>query len=495
MPSSGQSGQYGLIPQNVFRQKYEVTNIIDPTSADDYFRDTLKDLSCDATFFESDHTRTDTHAEEFLSLRHSGHRSGEVPDAPDLFLELTDRDPRGTALDPNMRTIADQSWERASSYKFYSDSDNSVTEREKRPQQLIQQLRDQFENIKSRMKWFTTSKDSFAAGGNYTQSQLSRTDTIEHQKGLSTRGEIQTAAKTNLTTMMSNNMPLGWEQTSDLEFKVASYGQIRSIATGEDQELIRTNIADEKSANLTTFQDQTVTVGVAQMMKVVVDSIGKREQNGEWLPGLSREQTTTQFKAVDEMSKVDNFVGDQKMSTVFRTVENFIGQLNRQSGMSAQDIEQQLQIITFMDNAIRTAPKSVERAKATDIVLSAKAAEQFASRGVGPGSRTVKNTRQTNETAKRFESMTVAHLGTSRMVNVNSQLSKTVIGEGYKQSSSVRNNIIIKNPELRNAYTAEDGQIHNSFGIADRSGAGLGSKFTRDKMDTDRTLNAISDMN
>lgn len=496
MPSSGLSGQYGGMPQNIFREKYETTNLIEPlTAPDDYFRDTLKDLSCDKPFFESDQPREDNHSEEFLSVRHSGHRSGEVPDAPDLFLELTDMETRGTSVDPDFRLITQQSWERAGAYKFYSDSDNSITEREKTPQQLISQIRDQFENIKSRMKWFSTSKDNFAAGGNFKHSESSRGEQMDREPGMSTRPELSSRAKSNLTTLMSNNMPLGWEQTGDAEYKVASYGQVRSMNGAEDQELVRSNTVDDKHDMFTKFQDQQVTVGIASMMKTVVDGTSKRESNGEWLPGLSRDQTTSQFKRTGPAtSAVDGFTGDQRNVTVFKTMENFIGQLNRQSGMANQDIESQLQVIQFMDSAARTAPKSVERIKATDVVLSAKSQEQFAAaRVTGVRQTTKPGQRQSNGTAQLFESMQVARLGSARLTGVGNQLK--IAGEGYKQTSHVAGNAVGHKPQTRNAYTAQDGQAHDTFGTKNRSGGALGSKFTRDKMDGERTLNAMSELN
>lgn len=497
MSKSGSSGQYGTMPYSDLRQKYEITDMYEsPLATRDYMRDTLKDLSCDATFFESDHKREDNHSEEFLSLRYSGHRSGEKPDAPDLFLELTDRDPRGTALDPDMRHVVNQSWERAGTYKFYNDADYSVTEREKRPQQLIQQIRDQFENIKAHLKIFSTSKDSFAAAGNYQQSVSSRADDVDKQTGIAERDEIYAAPKGNFTTSMSNNLPLGWEQTGDHEFKIASYGQIRATNNRMDSE---TNRADTSiDVKTTAFQDAVISAGVANIMKSVANSRAQRVQNGEWLPELSRDVVNSQYRlASNEQSRAADVTGDQTARESFAAVAKFIGALNRQSGVKNQDVEQQLQIIQFMDNATRAPNTSEARHRATDIVMSAQVASGFQSfRGVAPGvRRTDTSKRQTNETARRFESMQTARLGGSRMTAVGDKFGKTLTGEGYKSTSRARDNTQTKAPDIRHGYNTGETQLHETFSTADRSVRGLGSKFTRDKMDTDRTLNAISDAN
>ena len=497
MSYSGLSGQYGSIPKSIFRSKYEITDIDEPASVDEYMRNVCRDRSCDATFFESDHKREDTHSEEFLSLRHSGHRSGEVPDAPDMFLELTGRDPRGTQNNPDFSEAAKQTWQKRDSFKFYSDSDMSVTEREKRPQQLISQIREQFQGIKDRLKIFDTSKDAMMVQYNAEHSTESRVGTSNWQRSINFH---ENQDNINKTTQLSNSYPLGWEQTGDHEFKVASYGQIRSQSNKSDADSNRRN-TDKTESQLAIFRDQVVTSGLANLMRSVVANRQQRIQNGEWIPGLSRGQAQRSDwrPRTDPLSRNSGIQTDQQDTEVFKSIERFIGELNRQSGVMGQNnIETQLQVIQFMDHATRTNRASDARFNAQDIVMSVVLSENFGTptaathRGKLAADYIVK--RQIDETTKRFESHQVARLGRSQMTSIGDKLSIGLVGEGYKSQSAVKNNTQSRAPDIRNPYSAN--ATHNKavkFNTGDRHTRGLGSKFMRDKMHTDRTLNAISE--
>ncbi len=500
MSFSGLSGQYGSIPQTVFRQKYEITNVDEPVDAiDNYMRDNLKDLSCDVPFFESDQKREDTHSEEILSLRYSGHRSGETPDAPDLFLELTGRDPRGTQNVPIFSEAAKHTWDKRESFKFYNDSDMSVTEREKRPQVLIAQIRDQFENIKERLKWFSTSKDNFLGiSGRKGESADSRVGLSGSQYAMTHRDVLSTTPKGNLTTLMSNTLPLGWEQTGDHEFKVASYGQIRNgIDTSKDVESNRSELESEHRSNLVIFKEQIVSVGLVNLMKTVIDDRQQRAQSGEWQPGFSRAQINSIWRPMDNViNRADNYQGDQIQQEAFKNIEKFIGQLNRQTGVLAQnDIETQLQIIQFMDHATRSSSSNEAKFTAQNIIASTRQIDAFANQGVIRGNQKMQTSkREIEETTKRFESYQVARLGRSRLTDVGDKLAINLVGENYKSKSAERDNLKTRGPDVRNPYSADITQKRKSFGTADRFVRGLGSKFTRDKTDTDRTLNDMADM-
>ena len=489
------------MPYSALRAKFESTNMPEnPLATDEYFRDTLRDLSCDKPFFESDQKRDDTHAEEFLSLRHNVHRSGEVPDAPDINLELTERDPRGTATDPNFRNITRDSWERAGAYKFYSDSSNNVTEREKRPQVLIAQMREQFYNIKERLKIFTTSKDNSAGASNYQWSGTSVGSlNAPGDSSVSGRGEVMGLPRSNLTTLQSNNAPLGWETTGDAEYKVASYGQVRGRAVDRgDQPNLQMSTYDDKTANLTKFQDQVVSVGLAGLMRDVSREQSERRANGEWQPGITRDQRNTQFKAQSAPGQREA-AADQVMEDKYQEIERFIGQLRRQTGVQGQNIESQLQTIQFMDNAISAPRGGVARFKSGEIVASAARAEGFetpvsaAGRGRALGDRPA--ARQSATSNYATGSQQTARLGSGRQ-GVRVQAPQTAQEQTISAlaRAAANQNASGVAPNVRHGYSTDESQAVASFGTKDRFTRGLGSKFVRDQMDQDNRSNAISAM-
>jgi hypothetical protein len=365
-------------------------------------------------------------------------------------------------------------------------------------------MRDQFENIKARMKWFSTSKDNFAAAGNYNASATSRGDTLDLEKThtASKRAEITAVAKANFTTAMSNNWPLGWEQTGDHEFKVAAYGQLRTgQAVGQDAELNRVD-QDYEQSRLTIFQDQVVTTGVASLMKSIVEEKNTRMQSGDTDYRVSAAMTPSEYRFFTDPKngKTESFVGTQKEAAEFKMASRFIGQLQRQSGTAGQDIETQLQIVSFMDNATKAPNTAEARLKWEDQVMSAKSKENF--EGYNMGNKVMQiitdiqsNKRNISETAKRFDSMHTARLGSAKMTAVGDQLGKTIVGEGYKQQSHETFAQTGQAPKKRDAYNNDETQQHNTLGVKDRTTKGVGGKYTREFMETDRTLNAIADAN
>jgi hypothetical protein len=256
---------------------------------------------------------------------------------------------------------------------------------------------------------------------------------------------------------------------------------------------------DGKSDQLVKFQDQLVTAGVANIMRNVIEGRLRREQEGDTTLMRSRDQTNTHFLFGErnETTRAERQMADQKNKESFKTVERFIGQLNRQSGTANQDVETQLQIVSLMDNATRQTSGSQARFNAADIVLSAKTAEQFQDRNVKRGvqKHDLLQKRDVSETAKRFDSMQVARLNTAKLTSQGDKLSRDLVGEGYKTQSRSQNTLKSAAPAMRNPYTTKEAQHHSTFGTGDRSTGGLKSKFMRDKMETDRTLNAISENN
>lgn len=122
---------YGEMPNEALVKKFEETAGLRDSEDlyDDYARGTLRDNSPDMASLESDQPRKNYNSMGYLNLLHYGGRGEEnAPAHPEMFLELTEREPRGIATDPDFRRLADQQESRMRFKRFSPDTDNSVHE-------------------------------------------------------------------------------------------------------------------------------------------------------------------------------------------------------------------------------------------------------------------------------------------------------------------------------------------------------------------------------
>lgn len=309
MPSSGLSGQYGLIPYSVMRRKFEATLIDeDPYATYDYMRRTISDFRCDPTFMASDEKREDTHAEEILSVRHNGHRSGELPDMPDgEFLELTGRDPRGVSLDPKFSDARAQMESRAEQYAWSDSTDGAVAEREKAPHYLIKQMREAFYGIKDRLKIFDTSFDNIMGTHKGIHPGESRVDASEATGAISSITDME--RRNDATTRMSNALPTGWDTVGDARFRVAQYGLSGRAVAAPGPRLHGTSTA----ATAETGESLQARRALAQTMKHVIVG-GRGPTVGERAAYNTPEgfRKTASGAAPQHRSQNASFTGDAK---------------------------------------------------------------------------------------------------------------------------------------------------------------------------------------
>lgn len=417
MPYSGSSGNYGSIAESTIREKYEITNeYFDPETLNDYMRTTLKDTRPDATFFESDHARRDNHSGERLSLRFTGHRTGAVPYHPDAFLELTERDPRGTAEGPNFRKSYEQSLARMKYVNFYSDADPKTTERERTPAELQRNMSDAFYSSKDRMKWFETSKGNIAAARNFRRrmgdSLMQDVDTDGNDTMMDRPDARQEEAVrrnfNSYTTKLSNNHSMGWHKTTDHEFKVAKYGAQRKIknpAHDHITKLLHQSHVDHGD-KLTTFQDQVVSSGLAQVMR------------------KAAEEQKIRYTYQDQDFAMDN----QKMPSQYRKLYGDYGNQRKKEA-----IVEELKILKLKDTIA-----SYMGPRANHNVVNQR-----------------KQTNRTNKLAEMMESGTqIRDLGDIGVTNYRKNMQEQVTDERKNKDYDATNNIPGKTQKIESLYAA-----------------------------------------
>ncbi len=220
---------YGPTANNALARKFDVTPMYENASQlNNYQRNMLMHQGPDPILFEEEAKR-DNQSESRLNIRHHGSRSKFVPYHPEIFTELTERDPRGTSTDPDMRKLADQAKFRVSRYtKYYNDSDNSVPEQSRSEARIIRDKRDMFYWIKDRMKWFSTSKDGRAAGRTMGYKKGKDIENITLDGQMIDLNNAPYTHRGDHTTILSNYTQGWYNNTTDHIFSIAKYGPLYS---------------------------------------------------------------------------------------------------------------------------------------------------------------------------------------------------------------------------------------------------------------------------
>lgn len=220
---------YGAIDEGMIARKYEVTPMWeDSNQVDDMQRETLSDFRNDEATLESDIARRDYQSTSRIKLREAGSR-GDNPEHPEMFLGFMDRDPRGIHSDPDYKKFSDQSWARKDKIEagMYNDDDHSVPSQGIHPSKMQFLIKHSYPEVIKRRKIFSTSKDALKPGMSpvYRKSGSDIDRTFGQYERMDNKIPEGLDFRRNRTTALSNNSNIGWWQTVDHEFKVASYGK------------------------------------------------------------------------------------------------------------------------------------------------------------------------------------------------------------------------------------------------------------------------------
>lgn len=229
------------MPYDMLLRKQEVTCMYEsPNMMDDYNRKTLKDMRPLKPLFESDQARGGTDergssygnniSRRFISFRDSGFQTEQgaepyLPDGTFLDHQFLENDPRGVALEPDMRKHVYQQYSRASLINFKDDTDNSVPESGINPWDMNANVRATQNYFRDYFKNFETSKDSWGTSGFGLPADDAKAEKLAG--GIEFRDPARVANRNlmNITNSLSNDTSIGFRRTTDHEFKVAQYGK------------------------------------------------------------------------------------------------------------------------------------------------------------------------------------------------------------------------------------------------------------------------------
>lgn len=271
------------MPVDMYLRKIEQTCMYEPVDlVENFHRATLKDLRPSPEFFESDQPRggRDSNGNAFgnnlssrmLDFRDSGfmNQQNAEPYLPDgsfvdhVFLE---RDPRGVALEPDMRKHVNQQYSRGSLYNYRPDNDDSVTESNITPGQMVYNIRSGQNISKDYLKIFDTSWDAWgtaSATPGYTKSNV---DLIENSAEIKDPSHLANRNNMNVTNSLSNDTSIGFRRTTDHVFQIEQYGKKNIGASFTDSNWYknRANSHIDHDINM-SWQDINVSKGLALTM-------------------------------------------------------------------------------------------------------------------------------------------------------------------------------------------------------------------------------------
>lgn len=291
------SGSY--MPESAYLRKMEQTCIYeDPLQLNNHFRNTLRDYRPDAPLFESDQARRpeNNYSMDRLNLRHGGARTLDDPYLPDgtfIDYDFLQKDPRGIAVEPDMRKHREQQEARGKFIKHGIDSDDSVPSDGRHPAKVNHDIKSQFYRLKDQWKIFDESEYGWHNGGTTKVKQTGQA--LCMQKTTDKAPELRDEAcsnRQNAVHSLSNDTSIGWRRTTDHVFKVAQYGQVRPLASINIQNWTK-NRGNSKLDHdiLLSWKDQNVPKSLALKM---IDLTSRRKADLEAGKSLQFQQSTKQ---------------------------------------------------------------------------------------------------------------------------------------------------------------------------------------------------------
>ena len=242
---------YGDMPPSLLTNKYEETNLDeDEMITHNYLRALMLDRGCDAPAFESDLPRKSGHNGGRLKVQYNGHRGDADPAAhPEIFLGFAgpeNRDPRGTATDPDFKQLRAQQELRVHSIRMDPDMSAHTTGGARSETREIRDNHNALFSAVRKMKVFSRmligkSNTSGAKATGESVARLTKIDTASAY-GDSTRDAAARARgyKRHEDTRDAREY---MTDTADLHEPVANYSHIRSARKNKgDKDIMRVGV-------------------------------------------------------------------------------------------------------------------------------------------------------------------------------------------------------------------------------------------------------------
>ena len=357
---------YGDMPYSMLFNKFEQTCLEEPENEVEYEqRNILRDRGPDPVSLASDAPRRNNESRGQLMRRHTGTRSGIQPNHSEQFFGLTERDPRGVAVEPDMKQIVRQITGRIDYIKknLYPDAPennfDSVPSMGRNQHRVIKDKVETFKRLKNSgyMRIFSTAKDGRISGNGGVYPVKSLADKIAHSQFSNTKnGEwidmrlADPELRNRVTTVMSNNIPIGQLSVNDTELKVAEYGRMYGVKVPDINNQITTEAFDT-SAEFTKSDESRIKRGVLLLMEEAL----QQEQDQSFNSSMeNKNKTKTNPDYIKSLvEKLLNISGNTQRHSESFDNQNKKGSHQTYSGFNMDTIVVNPKIIEFTEQAMR----------------------------------------------------------------------------------------------------------------------------------------------
>jgi hypothetical protein len=317
------------MPYDMLLRKQEVTCMYEnPNMVEDFHRKTLKDMRPLPALFESDQARggTDSNGKpfgnnisaRFLSFRDTGFMSEQgadpyLPDGTFLDHQFLEKDPRGVALEPDMRNHVNQQYSRSSLINFKNDSDESVPESGINPWDMNANVRSTQNIFKDYFKNFSTAKDGWSTAAFRTDFANSKVTQAEDSADIKDPANMANRNVMNITNTLSNDTSIGFRRTTDHEFKIAQYGKTNIGASFTNEDWYK-NRANSHIDHDVTVSYQDVNVSKSAALKMIDLSKQKLDAHLTGMQGIIWDESKNSQSTKQKLMPAD-MAGMQKRPT------------------------------------------------------------------------------------------------------------------------------------------------------------------------------------
>lgn len=314
---------YGVLTEDLWIKKLERTCMQDnPADVNNYHVSLLRDYNADKETFTQYEQRSQGNQNvlrsSVLNLRHHGARSDATPDHPDLFLGSMDRDTYHGQ--PDFRKIVDQAKARMKYKDLRSDhgSDFTIASGGVSDYELKNNLAKAAKASTSRMKIFRTAWNSFDPSKYYTRKNTGNAAKYSQSDELKTDAMVNKQRKSNLENYQDQNA-IGYRQTTDHRFKIATYSSIKKQKREAD------NTTARKATDFSQLAEVSPQELTNRLMKYIADDV-------------KMSKTKLDFLKTDNNQFMESEERKQKIAKL--AIENFNIQQKTQHTMHLESSQQ-----------------------------------------------------------------------------------------------------------------------------------------------------------
>jgi len=227
------------MPIDLYLKKKQYTCVKEDEAAfDNYSRKVLTNMRADAPLWEDEFTRRENQSQEKLNVWHHGRRSEKVPDLPDgtfMDWEFLEHETRAANNEPDWQQLKEDKAYRNRYYKYRNDEDYTRAQRQINPHEADERKRESFDYLAKRWNVFSTSLEGANPYSSVRLDPRHYTELVEANRvGIPIDG-MTLMNRRHIAKELEEMYPIGWDSTTDHEYKIAYYSSSGKKGLGPNQ--------------------------------------------------------------------------------------------------------------------------------------------------------------------------------------------------------------------------------------------------------------------